>query len=121
MEKYLICCCVKNKKKDIYDYVNEIYNEKCEILNYFNIFKDIGFIKDIFFNPNQVLAINSIKSIKKISTNFKNNFNLINNQNNNNIIYYFTNRFKSKKNNKIDNYIFDKLEEDIKERIKKKL
>ena len=122
LEKYLICCCVKNKKKDIYDYVNEIYNEKCEILNYFNIFKDIGFIKDIFFNPNQVLAINSIKSIKKISINFKNNFNLINNQNNNNnIIYYFTNRFKSKKNNKIDNYIFDKLEEDIKERIKKKL
>jgi len=122
LDKFLICCCVKNKKKDIYDYVSEIYNEKCEILNYFNIYKDIGFIKDIFFNPNQILAIDSIKTIKKISINFKNNFDSMDNQyNSNNIIYYFINKFKSKKNNKIDNYIFDKLEEDIKERIKKKL
>ena len=122
LDKFFFFFCIKKKKKDIYDYVSEIYNEKCEILNYFNIFKEIRFIKDIFFNPNQILAIDSIKTIKKISLNFKNNFNSINNGNNkSNIIYYFTNRFKSKKNNKIDNYIFDKLEEDIKEMVKKKL
>ena len=111
---------MKNKKKDIYDYVSEIYNEKCEILNYFNIFKEIRFIKDIFFNPNQILAIDSIK---KLNINCKNELNSVIGHQNKiyKIINYFTYKFQSKTNSKIDDYIFDKLENIIKEKIKMKL
>ena len=119
LNKYLICCCSKNKKKDIYDFINEIFNEKCDILNYFNLFKDIGFIKDIFFTSNQILAIDSIK---KLNINCKNEIKSMVYYENKiyKIINYFTNKFKSRTNSKIDNYIYEKLEHNIKDKIKRK-
>ncbi len=120
LNRYLIFCCNKNKKKDIYDFIKEIFNEKCDIISYFNLFKDIRFIKEIFFNPNQILAIDSIK---KLNINCKNELNSVLCYKNKiyKIINYFTYKFQSKTNSKIDDYIFDKLENIIKEKIKMKL
>ena len=117
--RFLICCCSKNKKRDIYDFVNEIFNEKCDILNYFNLFKDIEFIKEIFFNPNQILAMDSIK---KLNINFKKELNskIYNDNKIYKIINYFNNKYKSRTNSNIDNYIYEKLEHNIKDKIKKK-
>ena len=112
-----ICCCLhKNKKRDIYDLTNEIYSEKCDIFNYFRLLKDVNIIKEIFFNHYQIMAI---EFIKKINININDRFNpIINNQKKlNYLIDYFKNRFKSKKNSNIDNYIYNELEEDIKKKI----
>ena len=119
LNRYLIFCCNKNKKKDIYHFMKEIFNEKCDIISYFNLFKDIRFIKEIIFNPNQILAIDSIK---KLNINCKNELNSVLCYKNKiyKIINYFTYKFQSKTNSKIDDYIFDKLENTIKEKIKMK-
>lgn len=98
--------------------MNEIFNEKCDILNYFNLFKDIEFIKEIFFNPNQILAMDSIK---KLNINFKKELNskIYNDNKIYKIINYFNNKYKSRTNSNIDNYIYEKLEHNIKDKIKR--
>ena len=97
--------------------MNEIFNEKCDIIYYFKFCKEMGFIKEILFNPNQILALDFTK---KMNININSNFDSINNNNQMKklkIINYFSKRFKSKTNNDIDNFIFDKLELNIKQKI----
>ena len=110
---YIFCCLNKSRKKDIYDLTNDIYCEKCDIYNYFSLLKEVNVMKEIFFNHYQIMAI---EFTKKININMNNRFNPINNKNYkiNYVIDYFKNRFKSKKNSNIDNYIYDQLEENIK-------
>ena len=117
--KKLLICNSKNKRKNIYYFINEIFNEKCDLFNYFNSLKDIRFIKQIFFNPNQLLAFDFTK---KLTINLNDSFNsFIGNQyKKHKLIEYFRKRFKSKKNSHIDNYIFEQLEQDIQNKIKMK-
>ena len=117
LKRILICCYSRKGEKDIYDLMNEIFNEKCDIIYYFKFCKEMGFIKEILFNPNQILALDFTK---KINININNNFDSINDNNQMKkikIINYFSKRFKSKTNNDIDNFIFDKLELNIKQKI----
>ena len=117
LKRVLICCYSRKGTKDIYDLMNEIFNEKCDIIYYFKFCKEMGFIKEILFNPNQILALDFTK---KMNININSNFDSINNNNQMKklkIINYFSKRFKSKTNNDIDNFIFDKLELNIKQKI----
>ena len=117
-----ICCCTFKKqnkiinKNTIYDLANEIYNEKCDLFNYFHILKEIRFLKEMFLNPIQNL---SIKFTKKLNIyEIDNIFDIKKNaKKRQKIIDYFKKILKYKKNTKLDNYIFDKLEDDIKSKI----
>ena len=117
-----ICCCnLKKKKKEtsknrIYELANEIYNEKCDLFNYFHILKEIRFLKEMFLNPSQNL---SIKLTKKLNIHeIDSIFDIKNNsKKTQKIIDYFKRILKYKKNTKLDNYIFDKLDDDIKSKI----
>ena len=104
-------------KKESYNLINQLCKEKCDIFNYFKIIKNIELIKEIFFNPNQILAI---EYIKKINVNIDQL--MINNTDKEKmVIKYFKNKFKTKKNSNIDNSIYNKLNEEIKEKIKQNI
>ena len=119
-----ICCCNyysnnKNKlkkKKTIYELTNDIYDEKCDLFFYFLSLKEIRFLKEIFLNPHQNL---SIKFTKKLNVVEKENlFDIKKNENKREkIIEYFKRMFRYKKNSKLDNFIFEKLDDDIKTQI----
>ena len=119
-----ICCCNyysnnKNKlknKKNIYELTNDIYDEKCDLFFYFLSLKEIRFLKEIFLNPHQNL---SIKFTKKLNVVEKENlFDIKKNENKREkIIEYFKRMFRYKKNSKLDNFIFEKLDDDIKTQI----
>ncbi len=117
--KKLLICNSKNKRKNIYYFINETFNEKCDLFNYFNSLKDIRFIKQIFFNPNQLLAFDFTK---KLTITLNDSFNSFigNEYKKYKLIEYFKKRFKSKKNSHIDNYIFEQLDQDIQNKIKMK-
>ena len=117
-----ICCCTFKKKSNIlnrnpiYELTSEIYNEKCDLFNYFHSLKEIRFLKEMFLNPVQNLSIKFTKklNIHEIDSIFDIKKNSKKTQK---IIDYFKKILKYKKNTKLDNYIFDKLEDDIKSKI----
>ena len=114
--KSLFCWVKKRKNKDLYDLTNDIYIEKCGLFNYFQCLKEINFLKEMFLNPEQVLAIDFTN---KININFQDSF--LKSQNNiekiEKVIEYFKNIFKYKTNSELDNYIFNQLDENITNKI----
>ena len=114
--KHLLCCINKRNIKDLYDLTNDIYIEKCGLFNYFQSLKDINFLKEMFLNPEQVLAIDFTN---KININIQDS--LLKSQNNfekiEKVIEYFKNIFKYKTNSELDNYIFNQLDENITNKI----
>ena len=113
----LFFCNKLKVKKDIYNIINQLCKEKCDIFHYFKTGKNIELIKEIFFNHNQILAIEYIKKINintdQLMINEKNKEKMV--------IKYFKNKFKTKKNSNIDNSIYNKLNDEIKEKIKQNI
>ena len=115
-----ICCynclyCNKKKKnitqKHIYNLVNDIYMEKCDVINYFNNLKIVRFIIEMLLNKYQIL---SLKELKKLNINDYFKFSM---NKSDKIIEYFKNLYLNKINSKLDDYIFENFEDNFKYKI----
>ena len=112
--KYFCCLIKRSYKKDVYDITNELYHEKCSLFTYFQSLKEIKFVKEMFLNPQQVEAMDLINKINiYFHDNIPENENKIQK-----VIKYFEYKYKNKLNSSLDDYIFVKLNEDIKNKIK---
>ena len=117
-----LCCCGRlfynNKKnanlikKHIYNLSNDIYIEKCDVINYFNTLKEIRFLKKMLLNKSQIL---SLKLLKKYNINEYSKFDI--NKSKKKIIQYFTNLNMNKTNSELDDFIFENIENNIKFKI----
>lgn len=88
--------------------------EKCDILHYFNNLKIVRFLSKILLNDNQIL---SLKVIKKLNINDCPKFDINESEK---IIEYFKNLYKNKINSKLDDFIFENFEDNIKYKIIRK-
>ena len=124
--KTYFCC--KNKKFQINKYFyllslgNKYLIEICELLYYFQTIKDIFYLKHFFLNESQYFTLNYIKQINLTNKSFFRYLNinddyLIKEK----IINYYVNNFINKKNSKLDKYIYQILDINMKNNIKEKL
>jgi hypothetical protein len=122
INKTICChnCLYKNKKKGnlikkhIYNLVNEIYMEKCDIINYFNTLKIVRFLLEMLLNKYQIL---SLKELRKLNIS---DYSKFDKNKSHKIIEYFKNIYMNKINSKLDDYIFDNFEENFKYKIIRK-
>ena len=91
--------------------MNYIYNEQIDIFHYFHTLKEVNFLKQLFLSQYQNLAIEFTKTI-----NLKNfDVEMYTNQNKiKEVVNYFKYIFKHKINSNLDNFIYNKLQDEIK-------
>ena len=85
--------------------------------NYFNFLNDITILKELIFNYYQNLSLNFTK---KLNINDEQNIKtylMDDIEKSNKIIEYFKEKFKNKSNSNIDNFIFNRLDNQIKYKI----
>ena len=85
--------------------------------NYFNFLNDITILKELIFNHYQNLSLNFTK---KLNINDEQNIKtylMDDIEKSNKIIEYFKEKFKNKSNSNIDNFIFNRLDNQIKYKI----
>ena len=112
--KRRFCYCFKtNKKLNFYNKINYFYNEQCDIFHYFKILNEVNFLKEMFLTQEQILAIGFTK---KLNINFEETDSKINKAQKKieQVVNYFRHIFKHKINTNLDNYIYDKLQDEIK-------
>ena len=111
LKRYFCCVVKKNKKYNFYDKMNYIYNEQIDIFHYFHTLKEVNFLKQLFLSQYQNLAIEFTKTI-----NLKNfDVEMYTNQNKiKEVVNYFKYIFKHKINSNLDNFIYNKLQDEIK-------
>ena len=107
----------KPYKYNIHELVDFLYYEKCGLNNYFNFLNDITILKELIFNHYQNLSLNFTK---KLNINDEQNIKtylMDDIEKSNKIIEYFKEKFKNKSNSNIDNFIFNRLDNQIKYKI----